>query len=131
MGPELSSLLTVSNIESADSCGGALGLDLASLAFWAASTPSWRICAAIVLSVDAEVGVDEVGCWEGVEVGVEEPWDSRLDLRGEPAEGVLMEAVGGGFEGVLVVEDGWVVVANERLALISPYSFHSSTSGRS
>ena len=46
--------------------------------------------------------------------------------------GVEVGAIGGGLDGVLVVEPGCVVVKEkERLSLISPYSFHSSTSGRS
>lgn len=81
--------------------------------------------------MDAEAGVAGVGSCEGDE-GVGSVVNVFVVVfKGEDAAGVDIEAVGGGLEGVLVVEDGCVVVAKDRLSLISPYSFHSSTSARS
>ena len=70
----------------------------------------------------AFVDVAELGCGMSVEVV-------------ELFKGVPAEAAGGGLDGVFAADGVGVEVAGcwekLRLSLISPYSFHSSTSGRS
>lgn len=100
------------------------GLD--PLALRAASIPSCRICAVIGLSAEADEGVDEGGGCDGEEG---EGCVSVLSFEGDVVLAVDVGPAEGGLEGVLVVDAVWL--EKERLSLISPYSFHSSTSSRS
>ena len=114
VGPELSSLLSVSNSTAEGFEGAVDGLALEALAFWAASWPAWRMAA---VSGDS---VDLYG--EGF---------AGLLTRGEGLEAVL---VVGGLEGVFVVDGDGVAGAGwspPTFALSSPYSFHSSISSKS
>ena len=90
------------------------------------------------------IGVSVEGVDEGAFGCVSEDLEATVEvssLGGESVEviedfsGVPIEGTDEGFEGVFVVEGVGVDDAcgpeNKRLSLISPYSFHSSTSSRS
>ena len=90
------------------------------LAFAAASRLAWRIAVVSVVSVLVAAGAEPGRGVEADVVGFED--EATID--------------GGGLEGVFVAEGVGVEAAGGasekmRFCLISPYSFHSSTSSRS